>query len=199
VPPAIAKQEGDDLDALIAGTTIDQDLKTFEDKIGTGQLPLGMTTNQWSAFKNAVGWSDEGSRNYGDFRTALIDMQNKSLLLAKGVQTEGDAQRAWNALFQSLNDPKAVAQRLGEIRGMNRRNAQLAVQKINLRRQNNRLDPYNWTGFQIPDSPYAAPGAGATSQQQQTAPVQIHNDAEYNALPSGRPFIAPDGSHRVKP
>ena len=30
-------------------------------------------------------------------------------------------------------------------------------------------------------------------------PAQIKSDAEYNALPSGTEFIAPDGSHRKKP
>lgn len=31
------------------------------------------------------------------------------------------------------------------------------------------------------------------------APAQIKSDADYNALPSGTEFIAPDGSHRKKP
>jgi len=32
-----------------------------------------------------------------------------------------------------------------------------------------------------------------------TAPKKISTDADYNSLPSGAEFIAPDGSHRRKP
>lgn len=37
------------------------------------------------------------------------------------------------------------------------------------------------------------------TSSQGTAPVRISGDADYNALPSGTQFIAPDGSVRVKP
>jgi hypothetical protein len=40
------------------------------------------------------------------------------------------------------------------------------------------------------------PGLGTTASRQ---PAEITNDADYNALPSGTEFIAPDGSRRRKP
>ncbi len=199
MPAGVQKAEDEDLDAISTATNINNDLKPFQDQLTSGKLTLGPVANTLSNIENYIGQSTEGSRNYGDFRAALEKLRNDSLRLNKGVQTEGDAIRAWNELFNNLNDNSFVAQRLEQIRGINARAAQIRTQNVNIRRQRNNQPAFDWTGFQIPDSPYAAPGAGSTSQQQQTAPVQIHNDAEYNALPSGRPFIAPDGSHRVKP
>lgn len=52
-------------------------------------------------------------------------------------------------------------------------------------------------------APTAAPGAPAPAGGQAAPspgqPVEIKNDADYEALPSGAEFIAPDGSHRRKP
>ena len=45
-----------------------------------------------------------------------------------------------------------------------------------------------------PGAPAAPAGAAPTG-----AGVPIKSEADYAALPSGTPFIAPDGSHRVKP
>lgn len=60
---------------------------------------------------------------------------------------------------------------------------------------------YRASGYRIPelggksrdaaDKPPVAPSGGD--------PVQINSEAEYEALPSGAEFIAPDGSHRRKP
>lgn len=38
-----------------------------------------------------------------------------------------------------------------------------------------------------------------TGGQSESGPKKIANDADYNALPSGAEFIAPDGTHRKKP
>ena len=46
-------------------------------------------------------------------------MRNDSLRLNSGVQTDGDAQRAWNELMANINDPLTVRQRLEEINGYN--------------------------------------------------------------------------------
>lgn len=46
-----------------------------------------------------------------------------------------------------------------------------------------------------PPTAASAPAATATP----AAPVKIASDADYNKLPSGSEFIAPDGSHRKKP
>jgi hypothetical protein len=45
----------------------------------------------------------------------------------------------------------------------------------------------------------AATADEAVNKEKTAAPVSISSDDEYNALPSGAEFIAPDGSHRKKP
>jgi hypothetical protein len=52
------------------------------------------------------------------------------------VQTDGDAQRAWNELFQNINDTKFVDERLSEIRKINQRGAELQRYRLNVLRRN---------------------------------------------------------------
>jgi hypothetical protein len=40
---------------------------------------------------------------------------------------------------------------------------------------------------------------GPIIDAERSVPVRISSQAEYDALPSGRHFIAPDGTERVKP
>jgi hypothetical protein len=47
--------------------------------------------------------------------------------------------------------------------------------------------------------PKAQPRASTPAGALGLTPHQINSDAEYNALPSGTEFLAPDGSHRKKP
>ncbi len=59
---------------------------------------------------------------------------------------------------------------------------------------------YKSSGYNVPaltrkqHAAVAPRGGGAAA-----GPVTVKSDAEYNALPSGAEFIAPDGSHRRKP
>lgn len=48
-------------------------------------------------------------------------LRNESLRLNAGVQTEGDAQRAWNELFGNLNDESVVKAQLQRIQQLNNR------------------------------------------------------------------------------
>ncbi len=54
-------------------------------------------------------------------------------------------------------------------------------------------------GTGLPGAAPTAPAAGAAGAAPAGAPKRIANDADYNALPSGATFIAPDGSTRRKP
>jgi hypothetical protein len=91
------------------------------------------------------------------------------LLLAKGVQTEGDARRAWDALIGSLASPTVVAQRLAQIAKMNERNATTLARVVQNRRVQRGLAPIDmaeWTD--VPSIlaigaplPAAAPPSGA--------------------------------------
>lgn len=101
--------------------TVNERLGTVAQQIATGQLNLGPMTNMLSQGRNMVGASDQNSRNYASFKSTLESLRNESLRLNSGVQTEGDAQRAWNELLANVNDEKLVAQRLQEIMALNQR------------------------------------------------------------------------------
>lgn len=101
--------------------TVNERLGTVAQQIATGQLNLGPMTNMLSQGRNMVGASDQNSRNYASFRATLESLRNESLRLNNGVQTEGDAQRAWNELLANINDERLVAQRLQEIMALNNR------------------------------------------------------------------------------
>lgn len=63
-------------------------------------------------------------------------------------------------------------------------------------RQLEQLRPLN-LGLTIGGVPAAPPAGGETPQQNE--PIRITSDNEYNALPSGAPFIDPEGNLRRKP
>lgn len=118
-----------DIDAL---TNINTELSRFytppSEEGGTGsglladdRLNLGPWTNRGAEILNWSGQSNENSRNYASFVSTLEKLRNDSLRLNNGVQTEGDAQRAWNELFKNLNDEGVVRQRLAEIQRINNR------------------------------------------------------------------------------
>jgi len=82
-------------------------------------LELGLWKNMMSEAKNFVGASDPRSREYAQMRSTMEKMRNDSLRLNKGMQTEGDAQRAWDELITNFNDPKVVQAQLDRISKIN--------------------------------------------------------------------------------
>jgi hypothetical protein len=159
LPAGMQKAEDEDIEAIQTATGISRDLGVLGDQIATGKLKLGPLTNAQAAAQNYLGMSDADSQNYASFKATLEKMRNDSLRLNKGVQTEGDAQRAWNELFASTNDPAVVGKRLQEIQAINERAVQMRSQGINLRRKRNMVEPLDVS--QIVDPIGASIGATA--------------------------------------
>lgn len=137
--PGFQKAEDEILTDLQSLNTINGQLKRFGTMINEGKLNLGLYNNAKSQFQNYIGKSDDNSVNYADFKATLEKHRNDSLRLNKGVQTEGDAQRAWNELFANINDPKVVAGRLERIHEYNQQAATFKRNLIAQRRSDNRL------------------------------------------------------------
>lgn len=163
LPTQAIKLQNEELDTIGTLEGINADLGNIEKQIDTGKLPLGPVENIKSKVKNYVGMSDEGSRNFSSFKSTLEKQRNDSLRLNKGVQTEGDAVRAWNELFTNINDPNLVKQRLGEIKKINERGADLKKMNIDQIRANYGAPPLDYSGY---ENRPAAIGAG----QNQGAP-----------------------------
>lgn len=127
-----------DMQASIATTGM---LDRTANQLDNGELKLGPVRNVVAQARNTMGLSDQSSRNFASFRSNLEKLRNDSLRLNKGVQTEGDAQRAWNELFTNLNDESLVKQRLAEIQAINARAVANRKQTIQVRRTAQNVGP----------------------------------------------------------
>lgn len=204
MPAAALKMIQTSTDAIGTAASINADLGAIAQQITSGKLSFGPISNLVNAARNATGTSTEESRNFASFKASLEKLRNDSLRLNAGVQTDGDAQRAWNELFQNITDTKLVEQRLQEIMRINQRAVQLRQLDIDSVLQNYGRDPMDTSGYA--NQPAALSSGSAqkpASNQSQVnpsqGPVAIKTDADYNNLPSGTRFKAPDGSIRVKP
>lgn len=170
VPAAIQKAEAEDLQDVQTIGQLNSQLGGYVDQIDSGKLVLGPVQNRVAELQNYVGNSDENSRNYASFVAGMEKMRNESLRLNKGVQTEGDAQRAWNEVLANINDPAVVKQRLQEIQRYNATAAEFKKNQIGLRRATSNLPELD-VGSVVTAPATGAPksGASASPREGQTA------------------------------
>jgi hypothetical protein len=147
MPATAVKLQNEMLEDLKTANNIDADLGTVIKQLETGQLKLGPLQNKISEGMNWAGKSDELSRNYGTFKTNLEKLRNDSLRLNKGVQTEGDAVRAWDEILSNMNDTAFVTKRLKEVQTLNQRAADFKKLSIEEIRSNFGADPMDFTQF----------------------------------------------------
>lgn len=121
LPTAALKMVQTSLDAINIASNTQADLGAIEQQIESGKLKFGPVSNLANRGLNAAGLSTDESRNYSSFKSSLETLRNNSLRLNAGVQTDGDSQRAWNELFENINDTGVVKQRLAEIKKLNER------------------------------------------------------------------------------
>lgn len=148
LPPTALKLQNEALDIIGTANGINADLNQVEKQLKTNKLKLGPVENLKSQALNAAGFSTPESRNFASFRATLEKQRNDSLRLNKGVQTEGDGQRAWNELFNNLNDKEVVKQRLQEIQKINKRGADLQKLQVDQIRANYGAAPVDFTQFE---------------------------------------------------
>lgn len=159
LPATLQKQEDADIEIIGAASQSNAILRPTRQKLQERKLDLGPIRNRVYEARNWMGASSPESREYASFRANLEKMRNDSLRLNKGVQTEGDAQRAWNELFNNLNDERLVAQRLAEIEQINQNAINLRSDMVNTRRKDRGLAPRDigraTNLFASPDKPQA--------------------------------------------
>jgi hypothetical protein len=158
LPTAALKMQQEALDAIGVASTIQSDLASLEKQIGDGKLKFGPVSNLINKGRNLAGMSNDESRNLSTFKSSLERLRNESLRLNTGVQTDGDAQRAWNELFENINDTDLVKQRLGEIQRINKRGADLQRLKVDSVRANYGKAPLETQNY---TNQPAAVGSGA--------------------------------------
>lgn len=189
----------------IAGLdNIDAELGRFDRMIETGELELSPVANVIGGARNALGISSENSRNLAEFQATLERVRNDSLRLNKGVQTEGDAQRAWNELIANINDPAVVRRQLRRIQEINTRARRFRQQRINALEsgggQQARQVAQPMPSVRFPPSSAqlqqwrALPRTGSLGSR--TNPILINPESatqSFNNVPRGGYFITPDG------
>lgn len=189
VPVAVQNAEAGDLQDIQTISQNNDILGRYEALISTGKLSLGGIENIQSRLRNLANRSNENSRNFQSFYSDMNKMRNESLRLNKGVQTEGDAVRAWDEMFSNLNDPEVVSQRLGEIRRYNEAAANFKANQINLRRSMNQLDPLDVTTIVTPS---------VSEKDTDRVLPRVTTAKQYESLKPGDQYTAPDGSVRTK-
>lgn len=95
--------------------------------VDTNRVNLGAVANLEAQGRNALGISDPNSRAFASLQQTLEKLRNNYLLLAKGVQTEGDAQRAWDSEIgkNAQRDNKLASQQLEKAQRL----TQLAIER----------------------------------------------------------------------
>lgn len=152
--------------------------------LSSGKVDLGLVSNAISRSRNKLGASSPESRAYSDVLQTFEKLRNNYLLLAKGVQTEGDATRAWNSEIgeSAQNDNDLALQQLKKARQMIENMEGL---------QQNRIDTiYANYGATPPGGSENPPASGRPSSPQPKNskgwPLMI--DAQGN-----RAYVSPDG------
>lgn len=163
LPVAVEAKEGENVTAIQTLANQNAALKALHDQLETGKINLSLIGNLAAKARGAVGTGGEEYANLTSLEATLNKMRNDSLLLAKGVQTEGDAQRAWSALFGNLSDEKALKQRLIEIAIMNAANMKLYEQQVQRARANYGREPLDLTGYKTGTAAVGAPATQTKS------------------------------------
>lgn len=194
LPVGALKIQEEHLDAIGSVSGINSDLNSFVQQIDSGALDLGVMANALGSAKNFAGLSDEQSRNLQSFKSTLEKMRNTSLLLNKGVQTDGDAQRAWNELVTNINDPQVVRQRLIEIQALNARAAKLRMAKNNVLRRNYGAQEMDYSPYLNQDTAINTGSAPAVKPTVSQPINKLPAGAKQIGTSKGKPvYQTPDG------
>jgi hypothetical protein len=169
LPTPALKLQQEELEAIGTAASINADIAGLSKQIEDGKLNLSLPGNVIGSVRNTVGLSNENSRNLASFKATLEKLRNDSLRLNKGVQTEGDAQRAWNEMIANINDPGVVKQRLGEIQQINERAVNLRKMNVDSIRSNFGLEAMDTGSYTNQPAAVGAPAPYAGPERRNTA------------------------------
>lgn len=212
-PSWLGKAEFESFDRIGGARGLVEDTTKYINKFAQGQVPVGVFESPYTATKAALGVNDEDVTAYKDFARFKKQLVNESLRLNKGVQTEGDAQRA-AAEFESARSEADHIAAMTRLRQVNQRAISNELEKVRLGREGAgvsmkgmpEMPQYN--AYQLPNSPKALEIANrfsweALSDKDYPA-IQIPSnekiaDEIVDRLPEGAYFVGPDGKTYQKP
>ena len=142
--------EDDDFYAIDTSQGILKDLDYFTDLIDNDKLGFGAVEGAVDSAARLLGVAGEEEINSAQFDTFLEKLRNDTLRLNKGVQTEGDAQRALNEIIANKNDTQVVRAQLGRLREINERAIEIRKRNINRRRKTQNVDSFDFSDYAAP-------------------------------------------------
>lgn len=169
LPVPALKMQIENMDSIKSVEGMNRQISDTIGLIENNEIEFGPIENVVNQAKNLIGASDEKSRNLAKFKTDLEQWRNGILLLHKGVQTEGDAKRAMNAIIQNINDKDIVAKQLKVLRDKNNQAIQAKKSNINAIRKNYGLPALDSQPTQ------QAPSADSLNYSSPTTEIQIEN------------------------
>lgn len=143
--------------SLSTATQNSQKINNIISDLQSGKLNLSAANQLGAKAKNMIGLSDENSRGVENFQTALNQAVNDLLMMAKGTQTEGDAQRAAQVI--AANPPRDNAAALQVLQRL------ATVQQNTIAALNqNKNDIYNNYGVSPPQAKVQQPAQSSANQ-----------------------------------
>lgn len=133
---SLQKEEDADFGMIDGAKAAASDIQPVLDNLTSGKLQLGALKNAWNASRNFFGQSNEQSQAYAELQRGITRITNESLRLNKGVQTEGDAQRAAKEVLAAFanNDTALMTKALQDLQRINLRAADNRATMIDRRR-----------------------------------------------------------------
>jgi hypothetical protein len=171
--PQIIKQVSDYQHLATVNQTTAAHAGPILEALNSGKLPLDPVSvlRYKAALATGIGM-DEKAALYGDLQQYQQQLVNSILLDNKGVQTEGDAQRARLQIAVASGDPKAVAREIGtSLDGINRASSFYKAKASDISRQYGVDSPDTNSTLGIPNpapapapAPARASGGGAAKK-----------------------------------
>lgn len=183
MPAAAAKLQDETLDKIGTASSITADMGQVLQQLNDKSLNLGLFRNLYNQARNYAGWSTPEGQKLASFKAQLEKLRNDSLRLNKGVQTEGDSERAWNELVSNINDQNVVRNRLAEIQRINERGVQLHKLGLDTLRNTYGLSPIDTSSFE--NVPGAMGGTSGAPTPTPTAPNPAPQSRTFGAPPPG--------------
>lgn len=144
------KAEDEDFGAIDISNSILAETQGFLDKIESGDLTFRPLSGVSDSIALAAGSSDEGILNRQSFELFLKRLQNASLRLNKGTQTEGDAERALQEIVNNKSNTKVVQRALQDLQRANKRAAEERKRNINRRRKTQGVGSFDFSDYSTP-------------------------------------------------
>lgn len=141
--PSLQKEEDNDFGMIDGAKAAASDIQPVINNLKSGTLQLGALQNAWNASRNFFGRSTPESQAYAELERGITRITNESLRLNKGVQTEGDAQRAAKEVLAAFgkNDTALMTKALEDLQRINLRAAQNKAASIDRRRTSQGVAP----------------------------------------------------------